>query len=153
MIGHAEKISQYLRLSNVIARLEEGLADKESELQRKYAADYSNLKKELGGYIAKIRPTVETVCNLYKGKVQLRNDKIFLPEGPVTQSLHGSDPCVLAIKAGNEGIQLLSAIIQRINVDANLREFAIRYNTVAEIYAQADKLQEQAVCAALDAYK
>lgn len=153
MIGHAEKISQYLRLSNEIARLEEGLADKESELQRKYAADYSNLKKVLGGYIAKIRPTVETVCNLYKGKVQLRNDKIFLPEGPVTQSLHGSDPCVLAIKAGNEGIQLLSAIIQRINVDANLREFAIRYNTVAEIYAQADKLQEQAVCAALDAYK
>ena len=35
---------------------------------------------------------------------------------------------------GNESIKLLSMVVQRTNVDINLREFARRYNTVVDIY-------------------
>ncbi len=153
MSNQTEKISEYLKLSGEIDKQERGLSSKESELRNKYSSDYTRLKRELGGYIAKIKPTVETVCNLYRSKVQLSNGRIYMANGALAQKFTAFDACEISIRLGNEGIKLLSAIIARSNVDVNLREFAIRYNTIVEIYTNADTLQAQAVSMSLDAYK
>ncbi len=153
MINQTEKIGEYLRLNNEINRLIGELNSKESAVKSKYSSEYGKIKRELAGYIAKIKPTVETVCSLYRGKAQLLGGKIYLSEGALCQKFTPFNACELSIRLGNEGIKLLSAIIQKVNVDANLREFAIRYNTLVEIYSKADTLQAQAVSLAMDSYK
>lgn len=144
-MNQAEKITEYLRLTSEIERLESALLPKENELKSKYSNNYSKIKRELSGYIAKIKPTVEAVCALYKNKVQLSGGKLYLNEGAVVQRYDAFNACELAVKSGNEAIKLLSAIIGKVNVDANLREFAIRYNTIVEIYNNAEKLFVEAV--------
>lgn len=152
-MNQTEKISEYLRLTGEIDKLEGSLLAKENELKSKYSNDYSKIKRELGGYIAKIKPTVETVCSLYKNKVQLSGGRIYLPNGALAQKYDAFNACELAIKLGNEGIKLLSAIIGKANVDVNLREFAIRYNTITDIYANAERLCVQAISLAMEKYK
>lgn len=153
MKSQAEKIGDYIKLTREIDKLESGLAGKENELKSKYLNDYNKLYRELGGYISKIKPTVETVCSLYRGKVQLSNNRIYLQDGALAHRYTALDACETAIKLGNEGIKILSAIIGRVNVDANLREFAIRYNTIVDIYSKANNLQAQAVSMSMDSYK
>lgn len=152
--NQTEKISEYLRLTREIDKLESNLSGKENELRNKFSSDYAKLKRELGGYIAKIKQTVETVCNLYKNKVQLSNGKMYLAGvGAIAQRYTALNAYEVAISAGNEGIKLLSAIIGRVSVDVNLREFAIRYNTVVDIYGRAEALQGEAISASLGSYK
>ncbi|MBQ8408353.1 MAG: DUF87 domain-containing protein [Clostridia bacterium] len=153
MTNYTDKISQYLQYSSEIEALEGNLPSKEKELQSKYSADYLKLERELRGYLTKIKPTVETVCSLYKGKAQLSDGRIRLQDGILKQRYDGANACDVAMAAGNESIKLLSAIIQRVNVDANLREFAIRYNTVTEIYSHTDSLLKKAVAGAMDDYR
>ena len=85
--------------------------------------------------------------------MHLSNGRIYLSEGALSQKYNCQNACELAIRLGNEGIKLLSSIVGRVNVDSNLREFAIRYNTIVEIYANADRLQAQGVSLSMDAYK
>lgn len=152
-MNQTDRINEYLKLSEQIVKLEGSLSSKENELKNKYSSDYTRLKRELGGYIAKIKPTVETVCSLYRSKVQLLNGRIYLSNGALSAKYDALNACELAIKLGNEGIKLLSAVISKSNIDVNLREFAIRYNTILEIYASADRLMVQAVSLCLDRYK
>ncbi len=153
MTLQTNKINQYLQLSHEIDDLEGGIPRKEKEINDKYSADYAKLKRELSAYLTKIKPTVETVCNLYKGKVRLVNGMIFLQDGNLTLSYDGINACEVAIKAGSESIKYLSAVIQRLNVDANLREFAIHYNTAVVIYSQADTLLQQAITMSMYKYR
>lgn len=146
----ANKIYEYLELTKKIEALEGSLPEKERELSSKYAQSFLKLKNELGGYISKIKQTVETVCSLYKTKVQLSNGKIYVSGiGALALKYDATNAYDVAIKAGNEGIKLLSAIISRANVDVNLREFSVRFNTITEIYARADALKSEAVSLAL----
>ncbi len=76
-----------------------------------------------------------------------------MPNGALAQKYDAFNACELAIKLGNEGIKLLSAIIGKASVDVNLREFAIRYNTITDIYANAERLCVQAISLAMEKYK
>lgn len=146
-----DTISQYLALTKKIQALEQTLTEKESELRRKYTADFSQIKKSLRGYMTKIRPTVEMVCDLYRLKVRFSGERIHTQEGVPTMDYDACTACEEAIRLGNEGIQLLSAVIQKNNVDVALREFAVRYNTVAEIHDNADLLITEATRRGVDA--
>ena len=146
-----DTISQYLALTKKIQALEQTLTEKESELRRKYTADFSQIKKSLSGYMTKIRPTVEMVCDLYRLKVRFSGERIHTQEGVPTMDYDACTACEEAIRLGNEGIQLLSAVIQKNNVDVALREFAVRYNTVAEIHDNADLLITEATRRGVDA--
>ncbi len=140
-----EKISEYYRISGEISTLEKGLYAKEQELERRYLSQYSNLKRELGGYISRIKPTVEILCNLYRATVSLSNNKLRLGTDIPTCSFTPINACDVAMKAGNESLNFLSAVIKKSNVSVNLREFVIRYNTVIEIFSSIDTLKKQAV--------
>ena len=153
MSNQNSTVRQYLALTNKIRLLERALADKESELQRKYTADFSKTKKVLCDYITRIRPTVEMVCDLYKLKVRFSGGRIHTQEGVPTMHYDAHNACEFAIRLGNEGIQLLSAVIQKNNVDVSLREFALRYNTVTEIHADADRLMAEAICQDIEVYR
>lgn len=153
MINQTEKIGEYLRLTKEIDKLTRELGGKESAAKSKYSADYGKIKRELSGYIAKIKPTVETVCSLYRSKAQISGGKVYLSDGAPRQGFNAFNACEVAIKLGNEAIKLLSAVIQKVNVDVNLREFAVRYNTIIEIYSNADKLEAMAVNEAMASYK
>ena len=148
-----QKMMQYLRLSDEIDQLEKGLPNQEAELKNRVAADYARLKRELGDYISRIHQTVETVCNLYRGRVQMKNGRVCLPEGPLKLDLRGSNPCALAVKAQSDCFRFLSAVLQKNHVDSNLREFAIRYNTLVDIYTGVETLQTQAITSAVANYQ
>ena len=153
MTVQTKRINLYLQLSHEIAELESGIHLKENEINNQYSADYAKLKRELSGYLAKIKPTVETVCNLYKSQVRLSNGMISLQNGILTLNYDGLNACEVAIKAGSESIKYLSAVIQKLNVNSNLREFAINYNTAAKIYSQADSLLQQAITMSVCNYR
>ena len=151
MGNHHDTIRQYLALTNEIRQLEQALTGKEQEYRHKYHAEFSQLKQELASYIAKIRPTVETVCDLYRLKVRFDQGNVYTSDGAQTLPYTAENARELAIRLGNEAIQLLSAVIQKYNVDVALREFALRYNTVVRIYADADRLSDAATAAAMGA--
>lgn len=152
MATQLDVIARVLTLSKEISELESLLPSKAEELARKYAADYTALQKDLRGYLMKIGTTVETVCNLYRSKARFQDRRICLSEGVPVQRYTAEDACAVAIKAGNEGITFLSAIIKKVNVDVSLKEFAVRYNTVVEIFENADSLREAAVASACKTY-
>lgn len=153
MTVQTDKISRYLQLSHEIDIFESELLRKEQEIRDTYTTDYARLKRELNGYMTKLKQTVETVCNLYKGKIRLLNGFIYVPEGRLLLSYDGLNACDVAVRVGSESIKFLTAVIQKINVDANLREFAIRYNTVVGIASEADSLLRQAIAMSMDAYR
>ncbi len=149
MANQVEILTQYLKLSEEITALQNALPQKELILKNKYTAEYSTLKKELGDYLAKIEPTVKTVCSLYKNSVRYSDGILFNGSKP-THPFHGLNACESALKDGQESISFLSAVIQRTNVEVNLHEFAIRYNTVKAIYSSIDFLCKQAVSLSME---
>ena len=93
-----DTISQYLALTKKIQALEQTLTEKESELRRKYTADFSQIKKSLRGYMTKIRPTVEMVCDLYRLKVRFSGERIHTQEGVPTMDYDACTACEEAIR-------------------------------------------------------
>ena len=53
----------------------------ESEFRNQFNNSYERLKRDLNGYLGKIKPTVETVCSIYKTKATLSNGRIALCDG------------------------------------------------------------------------
>ena len=140
------KISSYIAMTRDVEQLRANLPKKKNEAVAKYTADFDKLKRELGGYISKIKQTVETVCSIYKTKVQMSNGRLYVMGcGALCLKYTPFNAHEVSINAGNEGIRLLSAIIGRNNVDINLKEFSIRFNTILDIYSKADMLKAQAV--------
>lgn len=150
---NAQKISSYLELSSMIAAKEREIPSKEREYQAQFHGTYEKLKRELSGYFSKIKPTVETICGIYKTKVAIRNNKIALSEGILCCEYTAFNAPEAAIKLGSEAIKLLAMIVQKNNVDTNLREFARRYNTVVDIYINIDSLKAQGVKLSVDELK
>ena len=142
---YANKITEYLELGKKVANLKRQNAQKEKDIQDKYRNNYQKIKNDLNGYIVKIKPTVETVCALYKGTIQYRNGYINLPNGAPMMDYSPLNACELAIKFGNEGIRYLTAVIQRSNVNTNLLEFIKRFNAIVKIYNQTDSLCAEAI--------
>lgn len=148
-----DKISKYLELSSEIFRLENAFSSTKQEIERKYSINYNNLKKELAVYISRIRTTVETVCNLYKSNMSLSNNKISLCGKMPMCEFSPLNAREVAVKAGNESINFLSAIIKKSNINNNLPEFTTRYNTVIEIFSSIDHLKEQAISIEIKNYQ
>lgn len=140
-----DKISKYVQLSKEISRLKKDLSNKKQEIERKNAIAYGNLKRTLTEYISKIKSTVEIVCNLYKTTVTLSNNKILLSGELLLSEFTPVSACDVAIKAGNESLKYLSAVIKKINPSQNLAEFTVRYNTVIDIFSRVESLKEQAI--------
>ena len=153
MTDKLDRVTQFLKLSKEISELEASLETKKREIEQNHTAAYASLKRELNGYVLKIKPTVDTVCNLYKQKLCLSGNKIGLQDGVPTLPYTSFNACEVALRCGNESIGFLSAVIKRSNLDVSLREFAIRYNTVVEIYETADELRDRAISSELSAYK
>ncbi len=144
-------IDKYLKLSEEISRLENALPNKKKEFEKKFSSNYSDLKKELQSYVGKIKPTVDTICSLYKSKLTLSNNQICFSKNPNTISFDALNANDIAIKAGTESIKYLYEILRCNSVDSNLKEFAIRYNTVIKIYSEIDALCAQAISKSINA--
>ena len=153
MSALTDKISEYIRISSEISSLENGFSIKKQELERKYLADYTNLKKGLAGYISRIKPTVDIVCNLYKSTLSISNNKIRLGGELPMCDFTPLNACEIAVKSGNESFGFLSAVIKKVNVSSNLREFIKRYNTIIEILSSADVLRSRAVSTEMANYQ
>ena len=148
-----QRITDYLNLTRQIEAKEKELPLTESKYRCQFDDTYEKLKKALSGYFDKIKPTVETVCKIYKAKISATNGKLAVAEGTVCYDYTPINAPDLAIRLGSEAIKLLAAVLGRNNVDANLAEFAKRYNTVVDIYANADGLKSQAVVLSLAALR
>ena len=140
-----QKIRDYLELSGKIASMENALSGKNAEYNAQFSNRYGKLKRDLSEYFSKIRPTVETVAGIYKNKIVLRDDKIILTDGVPCYEYNCLNACDVAMALGNESIKLLSMVVQRANVDINLREFARRYNTIVDIYKNIENLKSKAI--------
>lgn len=148
-----DKISKYLKISSEIATLENDLPNKKQEFEGKHFTNYNNLKSSLMGYISRIKPTVEIVCNLYRDTATLSNNKIRVSGEMLTQNFTPLNACEVARKAGNEGVNFLAAILKKVNVSRNLYEFAVRYNTVIDIFSSIETLKAQAISLELANYQ
>lgn len=146
-------INQYVKISNEISDLENTFLEKRNEFENQYTAEYTHLKKELSEYVTKMQPMVTTLCNLYHGKVELYNGRIWSQGDMLCQKFDGINACEVAIKLGANSIKSLTAILKKINIDDNLRQFAIEYNTVVEIYVQIERLKEQAIFLSMEVYE
>ena len=144
-MNNAQKISEYLQIAKRIEAMENALSMKESEFRNQFNNSYERLKRDLNGYLGKIKPTVETVCSIYKTKATLSNGRIALCDGIYKAEYTPLNACEVAVRLGNESIKLLAMIVGKNNVDANLREFAKRYNAIVEIYSNIDSLKANAV--------
>ena len=119
-MNNAQKISEYLQIAKRIEAMENALSMKESELKNQFNNSYERLKRDLNGYLGKIKPTVETVCSIYKTKATLSNGRIALCDGIYKAEYTPLNACEVAVRLGNESIKLLAMIVGKNNVDANL---------------------------------
>lgn len=143
---------EYLSLRRELDKLESGLSLEKESLTAKYTSEYTRLKAELKGFILKTNQTIQTVCNIHRAKVQMANGRIYASGSAPTVPYSCQNACKAAIAAGNEAVKLLSAVINRVNLDVSLYQLAQRYNTVAEIYENADSLCREAVEASLKSH-
>lgn len=149
-----DKLREYVSLNKKIQQLSSELVNKENEIKKNYQESYEKVRRDLNGYIIKIKPTVETVCTIYRDRLVFKDNYIYFNNGQIFKTNYTPfDACELAFKLGNEGIRLLTMVIQRKNVDTNLGEFAMRYNTVIDIYNNVDKLKSQAIIQSLARYQ
>ncbi|MBR2025270.1 MAG: AAA family ATPase, partial [Clostridia bacterium] len=148
----AKKISEYLELTRRIETMEKGLAQKQREYTVQFTNSYDKMKREVCSFLTKIRPTVETVCGIYRAKVGISQGNMVLANRPLAIfEYEPENACELTIKYGNEAIKLLSLIVARNNVEVNLVEFAKRYNTIVDVYRKADELKSKAINRAVGA--
>ncbi|MBE6630229.1 MAG: hypothetical protein E7624_05200 [Ruminococcaceae bacterium] len=153
MINKSDKLNLFFKLSREISELESSYDAKKKEVEQKYNTEFSSLERELGIYISKIKPTVDTVCNLYKSKILPSGNKISLHNGTPLQEYNFLNAYEVALKCGQESVAFLSFVIKRINIDTNLYEFALRYNTVVQIYENIKNLTSQAIKSSLKEYQ
>ena len=153
-MDNASKIREYLEITAKIEAMEKELPSKQAECEAKLRGNYERVKRELGGYLTKIKPTVDTVCGIYKSKVRPYGSKIALADGSVPEfEYNASNACDASMKLGNEAIKLLAMIVAKNNVDINLREFVKRYNTIVSIFSSMESLYVQAVKSTVSQYR
>ena len=141
----SDKISNYLRLSSEIVKLESEISSKQCELERKYSTEYKNIQKNLTTYLANINTTVEIICK--RDKRNLSNDQIkLLPYSPL-------NACDVAKRAMCEIPNILSCIVHNKNKEESWCEFAVLYNTIIKIFSSIETLKSQAVAIEMANYQ
>ena len=147
-----QKIREYLEITKKIDTMESALPTLQKDATMQIGNGYDKLKRELNGFLNKIRPTVETVCGIYRSKVGVSMGKvIFAGESMAIYEYTPQNAPEVSMKLGNEAIKLLSLVVGKNNVETNLREFAKRYNTIVDIYQKTDDLKSKAINQAIGA--
>lgn len=138
-------IYYYLSLSDKVASLESQKQAALGEMKHKYQTEYTTLKRKVKEYMDKIAPTVKIICKLYGSVVSLDGEVLYFHDKAAHKQYTALNAYGAATEATSESIRFLSAVLKNQNIEQNLGEFTVRYNTLVRIYSSADKLALNAV--------
>ncbi len=153
MENKTDRIERYLDLSGQIATLEDQRQATREALQGKYQTEYAALKTKINAYMARVASTVQTVCTLHGDMVKLRGGVMYFRDRASQKPYTADTACDIALQAASESVGFLTAVLQRKNIEQNLSEFAVRYNTLVRIYDAVGSLASRAVQEAMEAYE
>lgn len=152
MKNKMDMVRHYLAISEKVADLESKKQSARENMQCVQTEKYTNLKLKIKEYRAKVDPTLKIVCDLYSDIVKLQGGVLYLHNKATQKKYTAINAYNVALEMAAQSIGFLSAVLKKRDIEQNLEEFAIRYNTLLQIFNSSDNLALNAVQEAMVAY-